>query len=200
MFSTEDTSITKNEVLIIITPTIVRIPDPLEKNPSLALLGSNNTPRFLGEKSPLLGDSEAPVQKINPVISQNDTLPPGQSPLVLKDASSKIQQVPPPRLAFVKMDPSVTNVALKKPFCITIPVENGKNIHGLSFVVQFDHNVLQLVEVKNAGFLSSDGQAVALAERLDNELGHAIISMTRPPSSVGNVSYTHLTQPTRDLV
>ena len=125
------------------------------------------------------------MQKINPVISQNDTLPPDQSPLDPKDASSKIQQVPPPRLAFVKKNPSVTNVALKKPFGITIPVENGKNIHGLSFVVQFDHNVLQLVEVKNAGFLSSDGQAVALAERLDNELGHAIISMTRPPSSVG---------------
>ena len=185
LFSTEDTSITKNEVLIIITPTIVRIPNPLEKHPSLALLGSNNTPRFLGEKSPLLGKSEVKVQKTRPVSSQNDTLPSDQSPIELEDSSSKIHSQVAPRLAFVEMDSSVTNVALKTPFGITIPVKNGQNIHGLSFVVKFDHNILELVEVKDAGFLSSDGQAVALAERLDNELGHAIISMTRPPSSAG---------------
>ena len=185
LFSTKDSTINNNEVLIIITPTIVRIPNPLERNPSLALLGSNNTPRFLGEKTPLLGESKVKVKKTRPVISQNDTLPSNQSPLLLKDPSPKISNPVAPRLAFIKMNPSITNVALKTPFSITIPVENGHNIHGLSFSVKFDHNVLQLVSVKDAGFLSSDGQSVALAERLDNETGQAIISMTRPPSSAG---------------
>ena len=50
-FSTEDNTVSDNEIIIVITPRIVRLPDLLQQDTSLALLGSSNTPKFLGSPS-----------------------------------------------------------------------------------------------------------------------------------------------------
>jgi len=45
--------------------------------------------------------------------------------------------------------------------------------------------ILQLVNVSNGGFLSQDGQAVALVHREDEALGQSQITATRPPGAGG---------------
>ena len=70
-------------------------------------------------------------------------------------------------------------------FSIGVSVANAQQVHGLAFNFKFDPEVVRLVDVEGGGFLSSDGISVALAERLENSLGRAVISMTRPPDSPG---------------
>jgi general secretion pathway protein D len=51
--------------------------------------------------------------------------------------------------------------------------------------MNYDPAKLQLVNVSNGGFLSQDGQAVALVHREDDATGTLQITATRPPGAGG---------------
>jgi general secretion pathway protein D len=51
--------------------------------------------------------------------------------------------------------------------------------------LNYDPRRLELVNVSNGGFLSQDGQAVALVHRDDSTSGTVQITATRPPGSGG---------------
>ncbi len=51
--------------------------------------------------------------------------------------------------------------------------------------LNYDPKMLQLVNVSNGGFLSQDGQAVALVHREDETIGQSTITATRPPGAGG---------------
>lgn len=184
LFSTEDNNTTNNEIIVVITPRIVRLPDILEHDTTLALLGSSNTPKLLGSPKQLIGEIAAPGPgtgqvplpqassgSIAPRATEEDTLP----------ANNRAA----PRLAFVKLT-SPTKPALRgSQFKVGISIANAQKAHGLSFNFRYNSDLIRLVDVEGGGFLSSDGMSVAVAERVENTLGRAVISMTRPPESAG---------------
>jgi general secretion pathway protein D len=51
--------------------------------------------------------------------------------------------------------------------------------------ISYDPKMLQVVNVSNGGFLSHDGQAVALVHRDDDTTGTLQITATRPPGATG---------------
>jgi general secretion pathway protein D len=51
--------------------------------------------------------------------------------------------------------------------------------------ITYDPKVLRVVNVSNGGFLSQDGQAVALVHRDDDTTGTLQITATRPPGASG---------------
>jgi general secretion pathway protein D len=51
--------------------------------------------------------------------------------------------------------------------------------------LNYDPAKLQLVNISNGGFLSQDGQAVALVHREDETTGTLQITATRPPGASG---------------
>jgi general secretion pathway protein D len=53
--------------------------------------------------------------------------------------------------------------------------------------LSYDPNQLQVINVSNGGFLSQDGQAVALVHRDDPSTGTLNVTASRPPG-VGGVS------------
>ena len=68
---------------------------------------------------------------------------------------------------------------------VSATIENAQNVYALSFNLAFNPKVLKLMEVQNGGFLSGDGKIIALAPRIENETGQAVVSITRPPESSG---------------
>jgi hypothetical protein len=92
---------------------------------------------------------------------------------------------PAPRLAFVRLSPSNTEVAAGSRLAVSASIENAQNTSALTFNLSFNPKVLKLVDVQNGGFLSSDGKIIALTPRVENENGRAVISLTRPPDSTG---------------
>ncbi len=187
LFSTESNDVSDNEVIIVITPRILRLPDLLEEEASLILLGSSNNPRFLGSRKQLIGEAPAakpdPARPAPPPSSAGSSavdvtpLPPQPTP----DAADR----PTPRLAFVKLLPPSEPVTLGNQFTVAVSVANAQQVHGLSCTLKFNPEILRLVDVQAGGFLSNDGNSVALAQRPDNPLGQAVVSMTRPPDSSG---------------
>lgn len=190
LFSTEDNNTSDNEIIVVITPRIVRLPDILERDTSLALLGSSNTPKFLGTPKQLIGEIPAPATgngHASPPRAGSGSTAPNvpNAPGSTLEAPPEATDRPAPRLAFVRLVGPSEPASRGSRFSIGVSVANAQQVHGLAFNFRFDPEVVRLVDVQGGGFLSSDGISVALAERLENSLGRAVISMTRPPDSPG---------------
>ena len=187
LFSTQDNTISDNEIIVVITPRIVRLPDLLQQDTSLALLGSSNTPKFLGSPKQLIGEIPAPGPASGQAPSPQGISGPtaGKELPPTSEAPPRATDRPAPRLAFVKLVPPPEPAAAGSRFRVGVSIANAQQVHGLSFNFRFNPELVRLVDVQGGGFLSSDGTSVALAERLENSLGRAVISMTRPPDSSG---------------
>jgi len=70
-------------------------------------------------------------------------------------------------------------------FTANILLSGGQNVYSVPVQLNYDPNTLQMVNVSNGGFLSQDGQAVALVHRDDPTTGTVQITATRPPGSGG---------------
>ena len=82
-------------------------------------------------------------------------------------------------------DPPSVNVAAGSTFAVNLLLTGAQNVYSVPVQVNYDPKMLQLVNVSNGGFLSQDGQAVALVHREDEAVGQSQITATRPPGSGG---------------
>jgi general secretion pathway protein D len=98
--------------------------------------------------------------------------------------ASSGQAAAPGSTAFL-FDPSNLNVASGSTFAVNILLSGAQNVYSVPLQLNYDPNRLELVNVSNGGFLSQDGQAVALVHRDDAGSGTVQITATRPPGSGG---------------
>jgi hypothetical protein len=66
------------------------------------------------------------------------------------------------------------------PVNITI---NGDNIYSVDLTIAFDPTAVRIQDIREGGFLSRDGQIVALVQKVETEGGTARISIERPPGA-----------------
>ena len=59
----------------------------------------------------------------------------------------------------------------------------GNNIFGSDLVLSYDPTSFTIREVREGGFLSRDGQQVAIVQRVESERGTVRISLERPPGA-----------------
>ena len=63
------------------------------------------------------------------------------------------------------------NQAKGSTFTVNVMLSGGQNVYSVPVQLNYDPNQLQVVNVSNGGFLSQDGQAVALVHRDDPVTG-----------------------------
>ncbi len=64
-------------------------------------------------------------------------------------------------------------------------ISGAQNVYSVPVQLNYNPKMLQLVNVSNGGFLSQDGQAVALVHREDESVGQVQVTATRPPGAGG---------------
>jgi general secretion pathway protein D len=84
-------------------------------------------------------------------------------------------------------DPPTLNLAKGSTFSVNVLLTGGQNVYSVPLQLSYDPNRLQVLNVSNGGFLSQDGQAVALVHRDDPTTGTLQVTASRPPG-VGGVS------------
>ena len=94
---------------------------------------------------------------------------------------SEAQQAQAP-LAIAVMPPVGTQ-AVGSTFQLAVTVANAHDLYSVPMQLQFNPNVLSLVNVDSGDFLGRDGQAVAVVHR--DEGGSVTISASRPPNVNG---------------
>ncbi len=181
LFSTNHTENEENEVLIVLTPHVVRMPEITAENLRNIASGTEANPqaREVSESSaqqPLAQPPQAPPQGQSqptmtpgvPVIANGPTV--GNQPPV---ASSNPNG--PPALRF---DPASLNLKPGETTTVAIVVENVKDLSSIPLLLQYNPAVISVEEVRHGGFLSGDTQE-ALVQRIDQPNGQVSISAMR---------------------
>jgi general secretion pathway protein D len=82
-------------------------------------------------------------------------------------------------------DPEQITAVKGNTFVVNLLISGAQNVYSVPVQMNYDPAKLQLVNVSNGGFLSQDGQAVALVHREDETTGTLQITATRPPGAGG---------------
>src|SRR5580704_8426715 len=82
-------------------------------------------------------------------------------------------------------DPGQITAVKGNTFVVNLLISGAQNVYSVPVQMNYDPAKLQLVNVSNGGFLSQDGQAVALVKHEDEATGSLQITATRPPGAGG---------------
>ena len=180
LFSQKDIKHSENEIVFALIPHIVRGTEVSDLNDRAIDVGTANAielRRVTAQPAAQPGTPPPPRPLVNAPGTQAPTAQP-QGP------QANNGQPAPGNTAFL-FDPSNLNVATGSTFAVNVLLSGAQNVYSVPLQLNYDPNRLELVNVSNGGFLSQDGQAVALVHRDDTATGTVQITATRPPGSGG---------------
>lgn len=202
LFSQTNTTHNENEIVLALVPHIVRGQELSDLNERAIDVGTANALqlRQRGGAAPAQqpGPTRTGVGSPAPAQPQQGTPPPPQPLVNAPGTGPNPAQTTPPQSsqqapgtspassgAAFTFDPANVNVAAGATFAVNLLLSGAQNVYSVPVQINYDPGKLQLVNVSNGGFLSQDGQAVALVHRDDNTTGTVQVTATRPPGSTG---------------
>lgn len=174
LFSNEQTEHQENEVLIVLIPHIIRIPQYTAEN-LRSIASGTDTNAEVRLESAVMAPPMPPVSAAPPT--------PGAAPAANPPALTPTPAAPPS--ALLRFDPAALTIRPGEPATIGVVVQNVQDLYSIPLLVQFNPAVVSIEDVRQGGFLSGGTQEVAIVERVDKERGQAIISATRMPNTPG---------------
>jgi general secretion pathway protein D len=180
LFSKTKTEHAENELVFVLIPHILRGPE-VSRSADLLDVGTANAIQLRSSGVRAAAPAVAPPQ------SQPATQPANPQGMAPQNPG---QNMPAPSGAAAgtfMFDPPTFNPAKGSTFTVNVMLSGGQNVYSVPVQLSYDPNQLQVANVSNGGFLSQDGQTVALAYRDDPTKGILQITASRPPG-VGGVS------------
>ena len=169
-----------DETVFAITPHIIRGTSLSEMNQRAIDIGTANTIELRHVNHP----AAAAAPSAQAPASQAPAAQPSANQIASQQASSQSAS-PAAQGASFLFDPSQITVAKGNTFVVNLLISGAQNVYSVPVQLNYDPAKLQLVNVSNGGFLSQDGQAVALVHREDDTTGTLQITATRPPGAGG---------------
>ena len=169
----------QDETVFAITPHIIRGTTISEMNQRPIDIGTANT---------------IELRHMNRAAAP--TAPAGQSPSIVPITQPPANQAPvnqtpnqsanpaPGGTNFL-FDPGQITAVKGNTFVVNLLISGAQNVYSVPVQMNYDPAKLQLVNISNGGFLSQDGQAVAVVHREDETTGTLQITATRPPGAGG---------------
>ena len=189
-FSQEQKSRDSTEIIIMLTPHILRMPNISAGNLRGLYTGSETIPR-------LRASPEVPA--IGPSSPTPGTPAPGAPPAPQPPAGQPPPATPPPAGAPAappnaqpQAQRQTNSTVMFAPSPLTLPatgtetlniVGNGMDFFGVDLTLSFEPGAVNIREIRDGGFLSRDGQIVAFVQRMETESGTVRISVERPPGA-----------------
>ena len=188
LFSNVSDSVAEDEVLIVLRPHTVRLPDITPLNLRAIDVGTEGDVR-LREAGPLpepgAGEPAAPPA---PSPEVPEAVPPAALPAqpASPAALGPTAAIPPPASDYARLHlGEALNPRSGETFEVPVQIENARDIFSFPFELQYDSTAMKLLEVKKGDFWTADGQPVAVVERPAEEAGNTVVTLTRPPGSGG---------------
>jgi general secretion pathway protein D len=169
-----------DETVFAITPHIIRGTELTEINQRAIEIGTANTIALHHSSKPQAAPS--PAQPTSQPATPGAT-PPAPTPAPAGQSSAPNAAATPSFL----FDPPTVQTAKGGTFVVNLLLSGAQNVHTVPVQLDYNPQLLTLVNVSNGGFLSQDGQAVALVHREDEAKGESTITASRP-SGAGGVS------------
>ena len=176
LFSHDKTDHQEDEVLIVLTPRIVRIPEWTKANLRTMYAGTETTVQVKRES-----ETRAPAQP--PASNQNTGAgTPTPAPSSTTPAPGAAQGTPAAKIRF---EPQSLSLKAGQTATIGVVVENVNDLFSIPLLLQYNPAVISVEEVQHGGFLSGGTQEIAIVQQVFKDKGQAIISATRQPNTPG---------------
>lgn len=168
----------QDETVFAITPHIIRAADVNEFNQRAIDIGTASTITLRRVSHPVTPAPAAPAQPAAPPANppQGNVAPAGAVAPNPAAASGN------PSFLF---DPPTIQAEKGGTFMVNLVISGAQNVYSVPVQLYYDPKLLQLVNVSNGGFLSQDGQTVALVHREDESAGQLTITASRPQGAGG---------------
>ena len=167
LFSDNSTSVAESEVLIIMTPHVIRFPSISAENLRTLAAGTDSNARVYPESE--FTQAPAGTGAASPLPSTSQATPqPGAA------AASQLQ-----------FEPSNVTLQVGQRTTLGLAVSNVNDLYSIPLLIHFDPAVVQVEEVRDGGFLSGGKQEIAIVQRIDQQQGQVIVSATRQPNTPG---------------
>src|SRR5213594_1375330 len=188
-FSQEQKSRDQTEIIIMLTPHILRMPNISAGNLRGLYTGSETIPRLRASPEvPAIGPSPArgiPVPGAPPAPQPAAGQPPAATP-----PPAGAPAAPPNTQPQAQRQTNSTITFAPSP--VTLPptgtetlniVANGMDFFGVDLTLSFEPGAVNIRDIRDGGFLSRDGQIVAFVQRMETESGTVRISLERAPGA-----------------
>src|SRR6202522_3658853 len=172
-----------DETVFVITPHVIRGASVTDLNQRAIDIGTANSIQLRPMSHSVLAPSPAPGQSSSNAAPQSAAPATNQQavtqPAAGQSATPGLQGSP--NFLF---DPGQITAKKGDTFVVNLIMSGAQNVYSVPVQINYDPSKLQLVNVSNGGFLSQDGQAVALVKRED-PAGTLQITASRPPGAGG---------------
>src|SRR5882724_10825661 len=184
LFSDEKTDHQENEVLIVLIPRIVRMPEWTKANLRSMYSGSETNVQVKRESDIRAPSAQppAPAPAQQSPVNQNPLPMTPDAPGATTPASGAAAQTQSARIRF---EPQSLTLKAGQTATIGVVVENVNDLFSIPLLLQYNPAVISVEEAQHGGFLSGGTQEIAIVQRVDKEHGQAIISATRRPNTPG---------------
>lgn len=165
LFSDNKTQVQNDEVLIVLTPHVIRFPSISQTDLRWADAGTDQTiSAFHAGADPVAACARSSVvAAFTPA-----PLPP-----------------PVPSAGALRFEPSTLRMKPGSTAVLPLLVSNVRDLFSIPLLLEFNPAVIRIEDVRNGGFLSGGTQAIAIVQRINNKKGLAIVSALRQPRTRG---------------
>ncbi len=174
LFGQETKDHEQDETVFAITPHVVRAASVGELNQRAIDIGTANAIQLRYVSHP-----QTPAAPATPASSAAAPAPAAQPPANQGPNQAGVSAQP----ANFLFDPGQVTTTKGNTFTVNLMISGAKDVYSVPVQLNYDEKMLDLLNVSNGGFLSQDGQAVALVHRQDEK--GLQITATRPPGSGG---------------
>jgi len=189
LFGQTSTDHAENEIVFAIVPHIIRGTDVNEFNQRPIDIGTSTTIGLRHVSRAAAPASITPVSQAPANQAPTNQPSANQAPSIQPLTNPGGQAAPSPAgqggTPSFLFDPATITVTKGNTFAVNLLISGAQNVYSVPVQMNYDPARLQLVNVSNGGFLSQDGQAVALVHREDEATGTLQITATRPPGAGG---------------
>jgi len=184
LFSDDQKEIQEDEVLIVLTPRIVRIPEWTKANLRSMYSGTDTLVQVKRE-SEIHAPAQQPPAKPEqpPAANQNiGAATPVPAPNAMGPAAGAVQGS---AAAKIRFEPQNLSLKVGQTATIGVVVDGVNDLFSIPLLLQFNPAVISIEEVRHGGFLSGGTQEIAIVQQVFKDKGQAIISATRQPNTPG---------------
>jgi general secretion pathway protein D len=167
LFSDNSNEVKEDEVLIVLTPHVLRLPSITAENLRTLAAGTDTDARVYRDEQEGVPTPAIPNTPSTSVPSQ--TVPPGGA-------------TPAAQLHF---DPSAATLKPGDTTTLGLAISNVTDLYSIPLLIHYDPAVVQVEDVRNGGFLSGGTQEIAIVQRIDSQRGEVVVSATRQPNTPG---------------
>jgi general secretion pathway protein D len=183
LFSQSTSDHSENEIVFVLVPHIIRGPEGPRGNVDMIDVGTANALELRRSSKP--ASTSTPAAQAMPAAASPAAMPQTPTPQGQAPQNMIPQNPAGGSVGMFLFDPPTLSQAKGSTFTVNVMVSGGQNVYSVPLELNYDPNQLQVVNVSNGGFLSQDGQAVALVHRDDATAGKLQVTATRPPGAGG---------------